>query len=183
MSEAERTILAEELGELLVRLERLETSMRSVDQQIEERITQHPEGGKLLEMPGIGPFVAAVLVAELLPLARHGTEAQAATYSGVTPLCRSSGRQERSHLGRRTNKRILRALYLSAVASTRVSALDRDYYQRKREQFQGHPKPHVKATLALARQRSKVIYRLLTTEARYEKETLIRSHLERRRAA
>jgi transposase len=183
MGEAERAILAEELGDLLAQLARLEVSMRSVDQRIEERLTQHPEGGKLLEVPGIGPFVAAVLVAELLPLARHSTEAQAATYSGVTPLCRSSGRQERSHLGRRTNKRILRALYLSAIASTRVSALDRDYYQRKREQFQGHPKPHVKATLSLARQRSRVIYKLLTTEERYEKETLIRSHLERRRAA
>ena len=59
----------------------------------------------------------------------------------------------------------------------------RTYYERKRKDFEGHPKPHVKATLALARQRSKVIYKLLTTEACYDKETLICSHLERRKAA
>ena len=40
-----------------------------------------------------------------------------------------------------------------------------------------------KATLALARQRSKVIYKLLTTEACYDKETLIAAHFERRQAA
>ena len=45
----------------------------------------------------------------------------------------------------------------------------------------GHPKPHVKATLSLARQRFKIKYKLMTTDAVYDKEILISSHLERRR--
>jgi len=183
MRESERQVVAQELTSLLEQLELLKKSMTAVDRQIEALVAAHREGTKLLEMPGIGPFVAAVLVGELLPLARHASEAQAATYSGVTPLCRSSGKQSRSHLTRRTNKRILRALFLSALASVKDSAIDRAYYERKRRDFEGHPKPHVKATLALARQRSKVIYKLLTTEARYDKETLISSHFERRKAA
>jgi len=183
MSEAERQIVAQELTMLLGQLKLLEVSMTAVDRQIEALVAAHREGSKLREMPGIGSFVAAVLVGELLPLARHASEAQAATYSGVTPLCRSSGQQSHSHLTRKTNKRILRALYLSALAALKDSAIDRAYYERKRKDFEGHPKPHVKATLALARQRSKVIYKLLTTEAYYDKETLIRSHLERRKAA
>ena len=48
-----------------------------------------------------------------------------------------------------------------------------------KERHQGHPKPHVKATLSLARQRFKVKYKLMTTDAVYDKETLIKSHLER----
>ena len=183
MSASEQPLVAQELTFQLEQLALMKESMTAVDRQIEAQVATHREGSKLREMPGIGSFVAAVLVAELLPLARHSSEAQAATYSGVTPLSRSSGKQSQSHLARRTNKRIVRALFLSALASIKDSAIDRAYYQRKRRDFEGHPKPHVKATLALARQRSKVIYKLLTTEACYDKETLISAHFERRQAA
>jgi hypothetical protein len=40
-------------------------------------------------------------------------------------------------------------------------------------------KPHVAAYIALSRQRHKVVFKLLTTDARYDKEKLIASHLER----
>ncbi len=40
--------------------------------------------------------------------------------------------------------------------------------------------PHVVANLALARQRMKVFYKLMTTEQQYDKEVLIASHLRRR---
>jgi hypothetical protein len=42
-----------------------------------------------------------------------------------------------------------------------------------------HKKPHVAAFIALSRQRHKVIFKLLTTDARYDKEKLIASHLAR----
>jgi len=41
--------------------------------------------------------------------------------------------------------------------------------------------PHVKATLSPARQRFEIKYKLMTTDAVYDKEFLISSHLERRR--
>ncbi|MCP4900761.1 MAG: hypothetical protein GY906_27670 [bacterium] len=47
----------------------------------------------------------------------------------------------------------------------------------------GHPKPDVAAFIALSRQRHRVVYKLMTTDARYDKETLIASHLERQREA
>ena len=58
-------------------------------------------------------------------------------------------------------------------------AVDRAYYQKKLRDYSGHPKPHVAAFIALSRQRHKVVYRLMTTDARYDKEHLIASHLER----
>jgi len=183
MGETERQVVAQELTCLLGQLKLQEVSIAAVDRQLKALVAAHGIAAKLLEMPGIGSFSAAVLVGELLPLVRHASEAQAATYSGVTPVCRSSGKQNHSHLARRTNKRLLRVQFLMALASIKNSAIDRAYYQRKRKDFEGHPKPHVKATLALARQRFKLIYKLLTTEERYNKETLISSHLERRKAA
>ena len=57
--------------------------------------------------------------------------------------------------------------------------MDRAYYQKKLRDYAGHPKPHVAAFIALSRQRHKLIYKLMTTEARYDKEILVASHLER----
>ena len=65
--------------------------------------------------------------------------------------------------------------------------MDRAYYQKKLRDYAGHPKPHVAAFIALSRQRHKLVYKLMTTDARYDKEILIATHLERieqvRRAA
>ncbi|MEM9558403.1 MAG: hypothetical protein AAGC60_29395 [Acidobacteriota bacterium] len=81
------------------------------------------------------------------------------------------------------NKHALRGCYLSALASLRPSALDRAYYDKQVERHRGHPKAHVVALIALARQRLKLFYKLLTTEAAYDKEILIASHLARRQRA
>jgi hypothetical protein len=47
------------------------------------------------------------------------------------------------------------------------------------QDYAGHKKPHVAAFIALSRQRHKVIFKLLTTDARCDKEKLIASHLAR----
>lgn len=184
MDPREREVLTFELQLLVEELERIEQARQRLDQSMDQQVRAHPVGEKLLEMPGVGTRVAAVLVGEVLPLARHVSEAKVATYCGVTPLCRRSGKSDgRDRLARGTNKHVLRALYLSATASRRVSALDRRYYDQQHQRHQGHPATHVVATLALARQRIKVMYKLMTTPARYDKEILIRSHLDRHRRA
>lgn len=57
--------------------------------------------------------------------------------------------------------------------------MDRAYYTKKVRDYASHPKRHVAAFIALARQRHKVVYKLMTTDVRYDKETLIARHLER----
>ena len=142
----------------------------------------HPVGQRLLTMPGVGPYTAAVEIGEVLPVARNVAEPKAATYAGLTPLSRASGKsQGRSRLARGVNKHALRANYLSAVSSIKSSALDRAYFHKQKELHQGHPKPGVTSTLSLARQRFKVMYKIMTADAVYDKEILIASHLERER--
>ncbi len=176
----EREAIATEIEVIIQELELLEKAIADLERQLKKLVLQHEIGRKLLEMPGIGVVTAAVLIGEYLPVARNSSEASSANYSGVTPLGRKSGKSLNSaHLNRGSNKRILHVLYCSSQQAISRSALDRAYYDKKRKDYQGHPKPHTAALLALARQRHKVIYKIVTGEVRYDKEVLISSHLER----
>ena len=176
----ERSTLTMEL-DLLVRQIRLcDESIAQVYVEITRRVERHPVGRKLFEMHGNGPVITGVLVSELYPVARTAPEPKSATYAGVTPLSRKSGKSlDKDRLAQGVNKRVLHALYTSSVVAIKHSAVDRAYYQKKLRDYTGHPKPHVAAFIALSRQRHKLIYKLMTTDARYDKEILVASHLER----
>jgi transposase len=180
VSAEERAAITLEISFLVQQIMVCETSLEKLFKEIRQRVEQHPVGMKLLEMHGIGPVIAGTLVAELLPIARTSTEAECATYSGVTPIGRKSGKTlNTSQLARGSNRRILHALYTSSVVAIKNSAIDRAYYTKKLHDYAGHPKPHVAAFIALSRQRHKVLYKLMTTDARYDKELLVARHLER----
>ena len=182
LNSAERDVITIELGMTLVQLRLTKTSLDTIDKRVNKAVNSHPIAQKLLEMPGVGHFTAGVLIGEILPLARNESEGKAATYGGLTPLSRRSAKGGKpSRLARGVNKHAVRVLYLSAVSAKQVSALDRAYYEKQFKRHRGHPKPHVKSFLSLARQRFKVMYKLLTTDARYDKEKLIESHLERQK--
>ncbi len=176
----ERAAITLEISLLVRQIQLCDDGLTEVDTRISERVQRHPIGKKLLEVPGIGEITAGVLISELLPVARTTTEAKSATFSGVTPLSRKTGKMpNRPRLARGVNKRVLNALYHSSVAAVSHSAIDKAYFHKKLRDYEGHPKPSVAAFIALSRQRHKVIFKLLTTPARYNKETLIGSHLER----
>jgi len=176
----ERAAITLELDALLDQIAACDASLEKVFDEITRQVEAHPVAVKLMEMHGIGPVIAGVLVSELLPVARTATEAESATYSGVTPLGRKSGKSlDTSQLTQGVNKHILNALYISSVVAIKNSAIDRAYYNKKLRDYAGHPKPHVAAFIALSRQRHKVVYKLMTTEARYDMEILIARHLDR----
>jgi transposase len=176
----ERMATTLEINALVHQIAACDTSLEKVFGEIARRVEGHPVGVKLLEMHGVGPVIAGVLMSELLPVARTATEAKSATYAGVTPLGRKSGKSlDTSHLTQGVNKRILHALYTSSVVAVKNSAIDRAYYNKKLREYAGHPKPHVAAFIALSRQRHKVVYKLMTTPARYNTEILVTRHLDR----
>lgn len=176
----ERAVIALEVAHLLEQITACDRSLRELKEQIGERVKAHEIGVKLLEMPGIGVIVGGVIIGELLPVARLAGEGKCATYAGVTPTSRQTGKSRGSgHLARGVNKRLLHALYTSSVASIGHSAIDRTYYEKKVRGYAGHPKPTVAAFIALSRKRHEVIYKLMTTNERYNKEKLIASHLAR----
>lgn len=184
MSDKEREVIALELDILLDDLSTTEASLKRVREALEADVAAHPIGPKLLAMVAVGYTTAATLIGEALPLARNLPEGNVATYCGQTPLSRRSARMHgRSRLARGVNKYLSHALFMSSVAATRHSAIDRMYYDKKRQDYAGHPRPHTAATIALARQRLKVMYKLMTTDAVYDKEVILRHQLERQQRA
>jgi transposase len=180
VAEEERRAITFELDLLVQQIRFCNESVDQVYTKIAHRVERDPVGEKLLEMHGFGPIITGVLVSELVPVACTSTEPKCATYAGVTPLSRKSGKSlDNDRLTQGVNQRILHALYTSSVVAIKNSAIDRAYYQKKLRDYAGHPKPHVAAFIALSRQRHKLVYKLITTEARYDKEILIASHLAR----
>jgi len=176
----ERTVIALEIAHLVEAITICNRSLRELKVQIGDRVKAHKIGAKLLEMPGVDVIIGGAIIGELLPVARLASEGKCATYAGVTPTSRQTGKSKGSgHLARGVNKHLLRALYISSVASIKHSAIDRTYYEKKVRGYSGHPKPTVAAFIALSRKRHEVIYKLLTTDERYDKEKLIASHLAR----
>ena len=102
--------------------------------QVETLVQAHPLYQVLTSMPGIGVRTAAVFLAETLGKT-FDTGAQLASYSGLAPVTRRSGSSIRGeHVSHGGNKRLKRAMFLSAFASLRSAPASRVYYQRKRDQ-------------------------------------------------
>lgn len=90
------------------------------------------DGAHLLELPGIGPINAAVLIAAWSHDGRIRSEAAFAVLSGTSPLPASSGNTNRHRLNRGGDRRLNRAL--SSIALTRMShhKPTRAYVERRR---------------------------------------------------
>ena len=130
--------------------------------QVETLVQAHPLYQVLTSMPGIGVRTAAVFLAETLGKT-FDTGAQLASYAGLAPVTRRSGSSIRGeHVSHGGNKRLKRAMFLSAFASLRSDPVSRAYYQRKRNQG----KRHNQAVLALAHRR------ILTLHTRTHNNTL-----------
>ena len=93
------------------------------------------------------------------------TGAQLASYAGLAPVTRRSGSSIRGeHVSHGGNKRLKRAMFLSAFASLRSDPVSRAYYQRKRDQG----KRHNQAVLALAHRRILTLHAMIRDGALYD---------------
>lgn len=180
ISGPERRAIGLETALLVREVLSLDEELKEIDREIAVLVEEHPIGRKLLKVPSIGPLTAGILVSELLPIARQATEAQSATYAGVTPLGRQSGKSlNRARLAQGVNKRVLTALYETSVNAVKTDPISKHYFQKKLKDYAGHPKPGVAAYIALSRQRHRLIYKLMTTDAEYDRDLLLTRHLER----
>ena len=132
--------------------------------RVEALVEAHPLYPVLTSMPGIGVRTAAVLLAETLGKT-FTTGAQLASYAGLAPVTRRSGSSIKGeHVSHAGNKRLKRAMFLSAFASLRSDPISRAYYQRKRDQG----KRHNQAVLALAHRRILTLNAMIRDGALYD---------------
>ena len=131
---------------------------------LEAMVEAHPLYPVLTSMPGVAVRTAAVIIAEISGKS-FASAAALASYAGLAPTTRQSGtsvKSERvSHSG---NKRLKRALFLSAFASIRFDLTSRAYYERKRAQG----KRHNQALIALAHRRLTVLFAMIRDGSLYD---------------
>ena len=135
------------------------------DAQIGMMLEQFEVAQRLMQLPGISRRIAAIIIAEVGDVRNFENEGKLATFAGLTPICRQSGSSKGANrLARQTNKHLLRAMYISALVSVRSYGPSRRYRDRKLENTPGTYADKIRAAIALARQRSKIIYKILTRE-------------------
>ena len=149
-------ILAEQLSAL--------TRQRGqVAAQVEALVEAHPLHKVLTSLPGVGVRTAARILTEVVGK-DFKDAAHLASYAGIAPVTRRSGTSIRGeHAPRGGNKRLKRALFLSAFASLSHPP-SRAYYDRKRAQG----KRHNQALIALARRRCDVLFAMLRDGTLYQ---------------
>ena len=112
----------------------LRQRLRELEGDIERRLEHHQVGKLLTTIEGIGPLTAACIIAELGDPARFGSIRALASYVGVIPRLRQSGKRRLT--GRRLlplgNARLRRALWMPTLSAIRVNPWLRAYYLRLR---------------------------------------------------
>lgn len=140
--------------------------LRSLDKrtkQARERIAAMVEanGTGLVGLYGVGPVVAAQVLAEVGDVSRLPDKDHFATYNGTAPIDVSSGEQVPHRLNRSGNRRLNHAVHLMAATQLRNPKCEgRAYYERKRTEG----KTGKEAMRCLERRLSDIIYRQLVAD-------------------
>ncbi|MET9019217.1 IS110 family transposase [Actinopolymorpha sp. NPDC004070] len=114
----------------------------------------------LLNVPGVGPILAARIIGRVGSLARFPSADHFASYCGTAPIEVSSGDVTRHRLSRAGDRQLNHALHLIALSQIRSHQPARTYYQRKRAAGKGHRE----ALRCLKRRLATVIYRHLAAD-------------------
>ena len=118
-------------------------------------------GSTLMDLPGVGPVVAARTLADVGDIARFADRNRFASWTGTAPLDASSGEQNRHRLSRPGNRRMNHMLHIAAVSQIRLDTEGRAYYRRKL----AAGKQPLEALRCLKRRISDAVYRQLVADA------------------
>jgi transposase len=94
-------------------IDTLASQVKILEQQIGQMVKKIMPG--LLEIAGVGPIVAGVLLAETADPKRFATADHFASYSGVAPVERGSGQNSRVQVNPGGNRRLNWALHIVAM--------------------------------------------------------------------
>jgi len=161
-----RRIAAEELAELIA----VEKKVKQLTAELKTMVTAR--GSRLMEIPGVGPVVAARILADVGDVSRFADRNRFASWTGTAPLDASSGEQNRHRLSRAGNRRMNHMIHIAAVTQIRLDTEGRAYYRRK---IAAHKKP-MEAKRCLKRRISDVVYRQLVADAHWAELTTSTAH-------
>jgi len=79
-------------GDYLGLIDALQERIDRLDWEIRQRARSDPRVKVLTQLPGVGPFTALVILAEVGDISRFGSARQLASWAGLTPTVRGSDR-------------------------------------------------------------------------------------------
>jgi transposase len=115
----------------------------------------------LMDLPGVGPVVAARILADVGDVARFADRNRFASWTGTAPLDASSGEQIRHRLSRAGNRKMNHMLHIAAATQARLDTEGPRYYRRKI----AVGKTRMEAMRCLKRRISDAVYRQLLADA------------------
>ena len=156
-----RRIAADELTELIA----VDAKMKKATAELKTMVLARHS--RLMELRGVGPVVAARVLADVGDVARFADRNRFASWTGTAPLDASSGEQNRHRLSRAGNRRMNHMIHIAAISQLRVDSEGRSYYRRKRAEG----KKPLEAIRCLKRRISDAIYRQLVADAHAAAQT------------
>ena len=150
-----RRIAAEELADLIG----IETRMKKATAEL--KVLVLARDSRLMEHHGIGPVVAARILADVGDVARFADRNRFASWTGTAPIDVSSGENNRHRLSRAGNRRMNHMIHIAAVTQIRNTTDGQAYYRRKKAEG----KKPLEALRCLKRRISDSIYRQLLADA------------------
>lgn len=141
-------------------IERIDREIDAVKQRIAEAVAE--SGTSLIELHGVGPVIAAIVLGQVRDITRFGTRAQFANYNGTAPIEASSANTNRHRLNMRGNRALNHAIHIIAVTQVAHDTPGRAYYLRK----QAEGKTRKEALRALKRRVSDAVWRQLQLDLR-----------------
>lgn len=79
----------------LALIEQFKASAKALDKRLADEVAQRPPAQLLITVPGIGPYSALVVLAEIDDITRFPTAKHLCSYAGLVPSTRSSGDRTR----------------------------------------------------------------------------------------
>ena len=120
-----RRLAAEQIAELVA----IEKKIKALTSELKEMVLA--TGSTLMELPGVGPVVAARTLADTGDVARFTDRNRFASWTGTAPIEASSGEVVRHRLSRAGNRRMNHMIHIAATTQIRLDTHGRAYYRRK----------------------------------------------------
>src|SRR6478735_2138295 len=121
-----KRLALEQLAELMVIEKKIKASSKELKALVIAR------GSHLMDLTGVGPVVAARILADVADVARFADRNRFASWTGTAPLDASSGEQIRHRLSRAGNRKMNHMIHIAAISQIRLDTDGRAYYRRKR---------------------------------------------------
>lgn len=148
-------------------LEQLTRTREAYDERIARLLAEHPDGELFRSFPGVGPVLAAILLAEIgEDRARFPEAAMLLAEAGLAPVTRQSGKTRRVRFRRAASHRLRQAFTWWAFNSLTESPWARLVYEENRARGQRY----YRALRGLSARWGRVLYRCWQDGSCYEVE-------------